>query len=797
MPFLDQPHAGKVMKMRDPNQHTTHKKEQALPRTAAPHPQWNDRLLAMARGKLLGMERTKTQEHLETCPACQAAYDDYHFITELIGGEAEAKLFSELLQLEMPAELPPHLSQTLDNYVAGRQIHKVEPVLPVSNIPEERGVFIEASPISSRGEHIPGAPKAPTRDDEPRRGRVIAPPAPLPAGARANSILGKYKVMTFEETIGPFQRYMGEPLAHPTPVEIHILSAPLPSTEQGQFLKEAERLKRLRHPHIVPVIDDGIEGEVAYLVLPYIPADTLRKKHPSGLSLAPETVLSYVQQIAAALTYAHSRNILHGNIKPENLLARSEGSVLVTHFDLVLSSLPAETRLSEEAALPLYTAPEQLSGNPVPASDQYALAAVAYEWLTGNPPFPGASFAEVAERQQHSKPASLRRKRPALPARLDRVILKALSKHPAERYPTVEAFALALAQVILEPAAAARVAETAETYVPLEPPPNPKKDDPGEDTVTDDGLSGLALAGADTMIYDGHSGPVLAVAWSTHGHHIASGGADGTIQVWEAQHGKMVNRYSHHRKKKITALSWALGKDLLASASNDGDVHIWEPKSGKNAPLVYTSYPKPLTTVAWSPDNEFLACGRDDHTVHVWKAGESQPFFVYAGHARPLSGLVWSPDSKRIASADIGGAVHVWEVDPATKRPIVAYSEHKQSVLALAWSPNGSRIASGGDDKHIHIWKADNGTNILSYRGHQSTVSALDWSPDGRYVASGDHEGAIHVWAAHTGETFMTLPNVHTNRVTGLAWSPAQNNLLASSSFDGTAIRWKLLPLQA
>ena len=770
MPSLENLHAGEVMNTQDPNQY----KEKALPKRAAPHPDWNDRLLDMARGKLSGAELSKTQEHLDQCPTCRAAYEDYQEIIDMIGDEVEAHLLAELAQLEAPPGLPPHLRQTLADYTAGRPIHKVKPRIDPPKL-------LVGSGLSQRAEHGPQerAPVAHTPGTTRPGATLILALAPALPRLAVNATLGEYRVMSDEGLVGPFQRYMGEPKLHPTPVELHVLPTRLSPQGREPFNNAVRNLQRLKHPAIVPLIDFGIEKRVPYLVFGYTPAETLRQKHSSDLPLAPETVVSYVQQIAAALTYAHNWGIIHGNIRPEHLLLGSGGIVRVANFDLSPSILSTDAQASDEAPLPLYTAPEQFTGESGPASDQYALAAVAYEWLTGSPPFRGATFAEVAERQQQDKPIPPRRKRPMLPLDLDRVMLKALSKHPAERYPTVEAFALALAQSIPDPAVeAARVAESIEEYASLEPPSDPEKANPG----------------ATTVIYDGHSGPVLAVAWSTHGHHIASGGADGTIQVWDAQRGKEVNRYSYH-KEEITALSWAPGKDLLASASNDGDVHIWKPGSGKSA-TIYTGYPKPLTTVAWSPNNEFLACGRDDHTVHVWRAGETQPLVIYAGHARPVSGLVWSPDGKRIASADSGGTVHVWEVDATTKQTIVTYREHKKSVLALAWSPNGSRIASGGDDKRIRIWQAGNGANILSYTGHTSTVSALDWSPDGRYVASGDHQGALHVWAAHTGKPFMTLPKAHTNRITGLAWSPAHTNLLASSSFDGTAIRWEIRPLQ-
>jgi tetratricopeptide (TPR) repeat protein len=157
------------------------------------------------------------------------------------------------------------------------------------------------------------------------------------------------------------------------------------------------------------------------------------------------TILSYVTQVAEALQYAHEAKVIHRDVKPENLLLTSHGQVILSDFGLATAA-HGTTSLLTMAALggsPGYMAPEQWLGKPRPASDQYALAILVYEWLLGERPFAG-SFQELFRQHLQVPPPSLRQKQPELSAGLEQIVLQALAKDAHQRFESVRAFAQAL-----------------------------------------------------------------------------------------------------------------------------------------------------------------------------------------------------------------------------------------------------------------------------------------------------------------------------------------------------------------
>ncbi len=169
------------------------------------------------------------------------------------------------------------------------------------------------------------------------------------------------------------------------------------------FLKEAQALADLEHPHIIRIRDYGIteEDQIPYLIMDYTPYGTLLQRHPRGSCVPLSTVVSYVKQIADALQYAHNHKRIHRDIKPENMLLSNGGNVLLSDFGLVevvqtsmsLTSSAKSVASRKIEGTERYMAPEQFRGRPKPASDQYSLGIVAYEWLSGEPPFRGAGLA--------------------------------------------------------------------------------------------------------------------------------------------------------------------------------------------------------------------------------------------------------------------------------------------------------------------------------------------------------------------------------------------------------------------
>jgi predicted ATPase/serine/threonine protein kinase/DNA-binding CsgD family transcriptional regulator len=246
--------------------------------------------------------------------------------------------------------------------------------------------------------------------------------------------------------------YLGEHRHLHTQAAIKVLHGPWADREVDGFLGEARTLALLRHPHIVRVLDFGVQEGTPFLVLEYAPGGTLRQRHPKGTRLPLQTVVSYVKQVASALHYAHEQRLIHRDLKPENLLLGPDQELWLSDFGLAILAHSARSQSFQQTAGTLaYMAPEQLEGHPTPASDQYALGVLVYEWLAGERPFSG-SVTELAVKQALAPPPSLSEKVPTLPSTVEQVVLQALAKDHAQRFPSVQAFALALEEASREDA---------------------------------------------------------------------------------------------------------------------------------------------------------------------------------------------------------------------------------------------------------------------------------------------------------------------------------------------------------
>jgi hypothetical protein len=212
--------------------------------------------------------------------------------------------------------------------------------------------------------------------------------------------------------------------------------------EQDQVLDEVRLLSFLEHPSILPILDDGIHKEMLYLVSPYIEAGSLRRRltAAAGELLPLKEALALLRQVGEALHFAHTQQAVHANLKPENILVQDDGKVFLADFLLptLARSERAARMLSTFAAF--YMAPEQFHGEATPASDQYALACLTYELLTGRPPFEADDFAGLVRKHTTRQPESPAALQPRRAGHVAHAILKALSKRPEDRYPDIQAF---------------------------------------------------------------------------------------------------------------------------------------------------------------------------------------------------------------------------------------------------------------------------------------------------------------------------------------------------------------------
>jgi len=267
-----------------------------------------------------------------------------------------------------------------------------------------------------------------------------------PTVTRIGQQLGNYRLTRLLGTGGFAEVYLGEHVYLKTQAAIKVLQIRLGHDDVQTFLQEAQIIAHLDHPHIVRVLDFGIEEDNPFLVMNYAQNGSVREHYPKGTILPSTTILTLVGQVAAALQYAHAQKIIHRDIKPENMLLAQDNTLLLSDFGIaVVDRSTASQRTQNGAGTPSYMAPEQWQGKPQPASDQYALGVVVYEWLCGDLPFNG-SFAEIAMQHMQMPPPSLCERNSTILPTVEQVVLRALSKDPQQRFESVQAFATALEQ---------------------------------------------------------------------------------------------------------------------------------------------------------------------------------------------------------------------------------------------------------------------------------------------------------------------------------------------------------------
>ncbi len=276
--------------------------------------------------------------------------------------------------------------------------------------------------------------------------------------------IGNYRLLRQLGKGGFAEVYLGEHLYLQRFVAVKVLLLSLAGDDQESknFLKEAQVMESLKHPHIVSCHDFGIQQNIPYLVMDHAPGGSLRDRHPEGEQVPLSTVVSYVEQVADALQYAHEQGIMHLDVKPENMLVGADGEILLSDFGLARLASNVSTKLTSLIGTISYMAPEHIRRKPQAASDQYALAMVVYEWLTGVRPFDSDDERIVAGQHLQTLPPPLRTIIPTLPASVEEVVLAALAKKPEERYPQVSEFAEALSASSASPAGASKSARVPE-----------------------------------------------------------------------------------------------------------------------------------------------------------------------------------------------------------------------------------------------------------------------------------------------------------------------------------------------
>lgn len=263
--------------------------------------------------------------------------------------------------------------------------------------------------------------------------------------------LGRYRIVRVLGRGGMGVVYEGYDPQIDRPVAIKTIALESLSEEEAahfesRFRVEMRSAGRLQHQNIVALYDTGHDAGAAFIVMELVTGQDLKRRISSGEAITVPQAIDITTQLLAALDYAHRRDVVHRDVKPGNVMLQADGQVKLCDFGVARLTDSDATRTQGMVVGSLrYASPEQITGQPVDArSDIYSAAVLAYELLTGQPPFAGRSDVETLHRIAHDEapgPASVN---PAVPAAVDAAVKRAMHKDPAQRFASAAAFAQAL-----------------------------------------------------------------------------------------------------------------------------------------------------------------------------------------------------------------------------------------------------------------------------------------------------------------------------------------------------------------
>jgi DNA-binding SARP family transcriptional activator/tRNA A-37 threonylcarbamoyl transferase component Bud32/Tfp pilus assembly protein PilF len=307
-----------------------------------------------------------------------------------------------------------------------------------------------------------GSPGAPTGGPEPAATPV--PPSDPGTGTGAEeaergpdferlraAVADRYRIEREIGSGGMATVYLAYDLKHDRRVAVKVLNPELgQSLGTQRFLREIKTAAGLTHPHVLPLFDSGEAAGSLFYVMPYVKGESLRARLTREGQLPIEDALRITREIADALAHAHEEGIIHRDVKPANIMLEA-GHAVLADFGVAQAVAEAKddrlTRTGSSLGTPAYMSPEQAAGvrGLDGRTDQYALACVLYEMLSGHPPFAGTEVELVMRRHITDEPPPITEGRPSVPAEVARVIQRALAKSPADRFKTTGEMAAALA----------------------------------------------------------------------------------------------------------------------------------------------------------------------------------------------------------------------------------------------------------------------------------------------------------------------------------------------------------------
>jgi WD40 repeat protein/serine/threonine protein kinase len=581
-----------------------------------------------------------------------------------------------------------------------------------------------------------------------------------------------------------------------------------------RLLREAQAAAGLDHPNVVAVYEAGELGPICYIVSAFCTGEPLSDWLASRQGdVSPLLAARLVMALADAAHHAHSRGVLHRDIKPGNVLLAplsnaeldrlTEGELpfvpLLADFGLAKvmdRDLDDRESLTPQAAIigtPSYMAPEQVLGRQDeigPRSDVYSLGAILYEILTGQPPLAGETESETLLKIVRDEPLAPCRVRPDVPRDLEAICLCCLEKDPGRRYLTAADLSADLQRYLDEEPTHARPLSVTQRGAKW------SRKHPAAAILVIAALIALAA------IPLGWSWFSLQAEASRRAVILAT---QRTAIANDQRHAierrtKKVQQQLYTASLKLAHVAWKnadtkLLNELLSMQHPDAGSedlrgfawhYLWRQCHGD--PVSLLGHQDEVYFLTFAANGEMLASASRDGTVCLWNSATGRLQATLRGHDRDVRSVAFSPDGQTLASASDDRTVKIWDI--AQERVLNTLSNHIDSVFAVAFSPDGKTLATAGKGRRIRIWDTATWQQRSILEGHAGAIRSLAFSRDGKILASGSDDSTCRIWD-WGGKTLKTTLQGHQGPVSCVSFSP-DDLLLATSSHDRSVKLWNV-----
>jgi WD40 repeat protein/predicted Ser/Thr protein kinase len=594
-----------------------------------------------------------------------------------------------------------------------------------------------------------------------------------------------------------------------------------------KFLKEAQTLSRLKHPHIVQVLEIFEENNTAYMVMQFIEGGNLKERVLRGLSMADSVRI--IQEVLHALAFVHENHTLHLDIKPQNILCTKNDKVVLIDFGIAkhYNEEGDATSTAIAAKSAGFAPPEQYTTtnleNFTPVTDIYAVGATLYFCLTDTVPM---EATQRSTQEEMPEPMALN---PHIPQKLNDVVMRAMELKKNKRFQSCHEMSLALAEawggdatVVAPEQPKADRQKAAEHRKPTQEASTgkaadamPKKSNK-KTIITIISVLLLAVAaifgytmqentdnlpspeGTDTLsgskndtslclqTMQGHSSTIWSVAFSPDGAYALSGSFDKTLKLWDIKTGKCLQTMEGHTDW-VESVAFSPDGAHALSGSNDKTLKLWDIKTGKCLQTMQ-GHASTVWSVAFSPDGAYALSGSLDKTLKLWDLNTGNCLQTMQGHTNWVLSVAFSPDGAYALSGSWDKTLKLWDIN--TGKCLQTMQGHTSRVLSVAFSPDGAHALSGSWDKTLKLWDIKTGRCLQTMEGHSGTVWSVAFSPDGAYALSGSADKTLKLWDIKTGKCLQTMEG-HSEIISSVAFSPDGAYALSGSE-DKTLKLWNL-----